>query len=179
MEKIVLLLRGINVGGRRKIAMADLRAAAIEAGFGDIRTYIQSGNLIFTADSAAAGEAAIEGLIEACFGLKVEAIARTAEQWARYASGSPFADADERGNLVHLGLTKKPPAKGIVEAVAVRATLGETAVVEGDAIWIDFKDGVADTKISPAFLDKAAGSTVTMRNWRTVLKIAEMLAEQG
>ncbi|KKC26138.1 DUF1697 domain-containing protein [Sphingomonas sp. SRS2] len=174
MEKIIVLLRGINVGGHRRLPMAELRAAAQEARIGDFETYIQSGNLIFSAENAAAAEDIVEALVEKRFGLKVEAIARTASQWAVYAKGSPFPDADERGNLVHLGLSKQKPNHAIADILMARAAHGETVVVAGDALWIDFKDGVANTRLSPAFLDKALGSTVTMRNWRTVLKLAEL-----
>ena len=175
MEKTIVLLRGINVGGNRKVPMAELRAAANEAGIGDIETYIQSGNIVFAAKSNAAAEAAIEAIVERRFGFKVEAIARTATQWVAYAKGSPFPDADERGNVVHLGLSKRAPQPGVADALMARAAHGEQAVVQGDAIWIDFRDGVRDTKLSPAFVDKAVGSTVTMRNWRTVRKLAEMV----
>lgn len=176
MEKTIVLLRGINVGGNRKIPMAELRDACRAEGIDDIETYIQSGNLIFSAKSAAEAEAAIERIVEARFGFKVEAIARTAGQWAGYAKGSPFADADERGNIVHLGLSKRAPDKGLVDILSARAQHCEEIVLQGDAIWIDFKDGVRDTKLSPASIDKAAGSTVTMRNWRTVTKLQEMLS---
>ena len=147
MEKIVVLLRGINVGASRKLPMAELRAAAREAGFEDIETYIQSGNLVLTAQSAAAAEEAIEALIAKHFKMKVEAIARTAKQWAAYARGSPFADADERANRVHLGLSKKKPAAGAVDKLAEKAAHGETIVIDGDAIWVDFREGVGISKL--------------------------------
>lgn len=175
MEKIVVLLRGINVGASRKLPMAELRAAAKAAGFDDIETYIQSGNLILTAKNAAAAEAAIEALIASHFKMKVEAIARTAKQWAAYARGSPFADADERANFVHLGLSKNKPAAGAADKLSEKAAHGEEIVIEGDAIWADFKQGVGPSKLMPAVFDKAVGSTVTMRNWRTVQKLAEMV----
>ncbi len=177
MEKTIILLRGINVGGNRKLPMAELRDACRKAGIDDIETYIASGNLVFSAKSAAVAETVIEDIIAKHFGFPVEAIARSAKQWAVYAKGSPFADADERGNIVHLGLTKKAPADGLVARLEERAAHGETIVLKGDAIWIDFKDGVRDTKLSPAFLDKVAGSTVTMRNWRTVRKLGEMVKD--
>jgi uncharacterized protein (DUF1697 family) len=176
MPKMIVLLRGINVGGNRKLPMAELRDAARAAGIDDIETYIQSGNLVFTAPTPAKAETAIEDLVEQRFGMKIEAIARSATQWATYAKGSPFADADERGNIIHLGLSKKPPEADVATKLAERAKHGEQIVVEGDAIWIDFKDGVRDTKLSPSLLDRIAGSTVTMRNWRTVRKLAEMVA---
>ncbi|SDC23060.1 Uncharacterized conserved protein, DUF1697 family [Sphingomonas sp. YR710] len=178
MEKTIVLLRGINVGGKRKLAMAELRKAAISAGIADFQTYIQSGNLLFSAASAADAETKIEALAKADFDMAIEAIARTARQWSAYASGSPFPDAEkDRPNLLHLGISKQRPADDIAEKLRERAKHGEQIIVIGDAIWIDFVNGVADSKLSPAALDKAAGSTVTMRNWRTVCKLAEMLAE--
>lgn len=173
MEKIIILLRAVNVGGR-KLPMADLRALCRAEGHDDIQTYIQSGNLILSAASPAAAEKSIEALIEKNFGFASEAMARTAKQWAVYAQGSPFADADERANKVHLGLAKKRLAADCAEKLRERATLGEIIAVEGDALWIDFRGGVADSKLLPAFINKCAGSPVTMRNWRTVLKLDAM-----
>jgi uncharacterized protein (DUF1697 family) len=175
MDKIIVLLRGVNVGASRKLPMAELRAAAKEAGFDDIETYIQSGNLVLTAKSTAAAEEAIEALIAKHFKMKVEAIARTAKQWAAYARATPFADADERGNFVHLGLSKAKPAAGAADKLREKAAHGEAIVIEGDAIWVDFRQGVGPSKLMPAVFDKAVGSTVTMRNWRTVRKLAEMV----
>jgi len=174
MEKFIVLLRGVNVGGNRKLPMAELRAAAVAAGLSDVETYIQSGNLVFSAAGAAEAEAAVETLIDKHFGLTVEAIARSARRWSDYAGAAPFPDADARGNLVHLGLSKKSPGPDIAALLAERAMHGERIVVADDAIWIDFSDGVSNTKLTPAFIDKVVGSTVTMRNWRTVRKLAEM-----
>lgn len=177
MEKTIVLLRGINVGGHRKLAMAELRKAATSAGICDIQTYIQSGNLLFAAASAADAEIRIEALVKAEFDLSIQAIARTSRQWSAYASGSPFPVAEkERANLLHLGISKQRPAEDAAEKLRERATHGEQIIVIGDAIWIDFVNGVADSKLSPAVIDRAAGSTATMRNWRTVCKLAEMLA---
>lgn len=177
VEKTIVLLRGINVGGHRKLAMAELRKAATSAGICDIQTYIQSGNLLFAAASAADAETRIEALVKAEFDMSIEAIARTSHQWSAYASGSPFPDAEkDRANLLHLGISKQRPAGDAAEKLRERATHGEQIIVIGDAIWIDFVNGVGDSKLSPAVIDRAARSTVTMRNWRTVCKLAEMLA---
>lgn len=177
VEKTIVLLRGINVGGNRKLSMPDLRKAAAAAGIEDFQTYIQSGNLVFPAKSASAAEAMIETLVKTDFEMTIEAIARTAHQWSVYASGSPFPNAEtDRANLLHLGISKACPAKDTAEKLRERAKHGEQIIVIGDAIWIDFAGGVADSKLSPSVMDKAAGSTVTMRNWRTVCKLAEMVS---
>ncbi|ATE63216.1 DUF1697 domain-containing protein [Rhizorhabdus dicambivorans] len=173
MEKTIVLLRAVNVGGR-KLPMAELRDLCRADGFDDVQTYIQSGNLVLTAKSAADAEKRIEALIAKHFGFTSEAIARTARQWAAYAKGSPFADADERANRVHLGLAKEPLNRDVAQKLAERAALGEIIEVRGDALWIDFREGVGESKLLPAFINKCAGSPVTMRNWRTVLKLDEM-----
>ena len=174
MEKMIILLRAVNVGGR-KLPMAELRDLCRKAGLDDIETYIQSGNLVFSASSAAAAEKQIEALIEDNFGFRSEAMARTAKQWAAYAGGSPFPDSDERGNLVHLGLAKGELAADVIGKLQPKAIHGEQIVVKGDALWIDFRIGVGESKLMPNFINKCAGSPVTMRNWRTVQKLAEMV----
>lgn len=171
---MIILLRAVNVGGR-KLPMAELRDLCRRVGFDDIETYIQSGNLLLSASSAAAAEKRIEALIEKNFGFRAEAIARTAKQWAFYASGSPFADADERGNLVHLGLAKGKIAGDVVEKLQPKAIHDEEIVLQDDALWIDFRKGVGESKLTPSFINTCAGSPVTMRNWRTVRKLAEMV----
>lgn len=171
---MVILLRAVNVGGR-KLLMAELRDACRAAGIADIQTYIQSGNLVFAAPSADEAEARIEALIADGFGMEVPAIGRSAREWAVYAAGSPFADADERGNLIMIGLAKnRDLAADTADRIAERALHGEKIIIKGDAIWIDFREGVGDSKLTPAWINRCAGAPVTMRNWRTVLKLAEM-----
>lgn len=174
MTRFIVLLRGINVNGR-SLPMAALRQAARDGGFPDCVTYIQSGNLVLSAEGAAADvEAAVESLIERSFGMKVVVIARSAADFAAVATTNPFPEAP--GKQVHLGLTKKPLQAGAPEALAERATHGEAIVAAGGGLWINFTQGVADSKLMPAVLDKAAGSTLTARNWNTVQKLIALAA---
>lgn len=176
---MVALLRGINVGGNKKVPMQELRQLAKDCGFTEPTTYIQSGNLVFaTPRTPAQAETALEKAIAAHFGFTVEVIVRTSAQWNSYAAGSPFPKAQkERPNMLLLGLSKKPPQDGAVERILERATFGEDAQLLGDgALWIDFKKGAGTSKITPAVMDKAAGSTVTTRNWNTVQALNAMLA---
>jgi uncharacterized protein (DUF1697 family) len=174
--KMVALLRGINVGGNRKVPMSELCAAATEAGLTEVKSYIQSGNVIFNSGKMNVNQstALLEKAIEERFGFRVDVIVRTAVQWKKYASGSPFPGAERaRPNLLHLGLSKFPCNKNIAEALKEAALYGEKIKLVGDAIWIDFAASVAKSKLRSTLLDRAAGSTVTMRNWNTVLKINE------
>jgi len=176
---MVALLRGINVGGHRKVPMAALCLAAEGAGFKDVKTYIQSGNLVFSAGRLSVAQTAsrLEGAIEQRFGFAVDVIVRTEKQWQVYARSSPFPEAaSDRPNLLMLGLAKMPLASAAAAYLRERAHSGERIKIVGDAIWIDFDASVGRSKLSPTVLDRAAGSAVTLRNWKTVTKLDEMLS---
>lgn len=175
--RMLALLRGINVGGKNKVPMEDLRSIATALGFTDVSTYIQSGNLVFSSTLGASEcEAALEEAIAAKFTLKIPVIVRTREQWVRYAKGSPFGDAErERPNILHIAVSKSPLAKGATEALARFTAAGERVEALEDALWIDFNEGVGRSKLTPAVLDRAAGSPVTARNWNSVVKLAALL----
>src|SRR5687768_16961150 len=96
MGKFVALLRGINVTGTNKIPMADLRTHCAGLGWRDVETYIQSGNVVFAADGAAAQlEALLEKEIQKRFGLSIPVIVRSAAQWPKLAASNPYREAAE------------------------------------------------------------------------------------
>jgi uncharacterized protein (DUF1697 family) len=175
---MLAFLRGVNVGGNKMVAMAELRALAGGLGFGDVETFIQSGNLIFTtALDPAAVESALERAIEKRFGFTVDVVVRTAEQWRRYAAGSPFADAaTDRPHMLHLGLAKAAVRSDACQALGKYAQAGERVHAAGDCLWIDYPQGAGRSKLSPTVLDRAVGSPVTSRNWRTVQKLTALVA---
>jgi uncharacterized protein (DUF1697 family) len=178
-EIFIALLRGINVTGNNKIPMPELRALCAEAGWGDVRSYIQSGNLIFRADSAPTElEAELERAIAGRFSLTIPVIVRAAAAWPAYVADNPFPEASEHEpNLVMLALAKKPPRAGAVEGLRERAANGERIEGAGDAIWVHYPEGAGRSKLSPALFDRLAGSPVTARNWRTVLKLGELAGQ--
>lgn len=176
--KMIALLRGINVGGNRLIPMKELCKLAERIGFTEVAHYIQSGNLVFEAAKVSAQSATdkLEKAIEKKFGFPVDVMVRTAPQWKKYASGSPFPDAEkDRPNILYLGISKDPCAKDAASKLKERATQGEQIKLQGDALWVDFITGAGKSKLTPVLFEKAAGSPVTLRNWNTVLKINEML----
>lgn len=174
----IALLRGINVGGNRKVPMAELRALAEGLGWESVATYIQSGNLVFVAKgSPAALERALEQAIADHFGFVVPVVVCTGPQWCAWAAASPFADAAaERPNLLHLGVAKAAPKTDAAKALAPYCTQGERVAVRDGALWIDYVGGVARSKVTPAVLDRCIGSTVTLRNWKSAQAIAAMAA---
>jgi uncharacterized protein (DUF1697 family) len=174
----IALLRGINILGNKRVPMAELRKLAEGLGWQQVATYIASGNVLFAGrQTAAAAERALEQAITRRFGFEVSVVVRTAAQWRVLAAGSPFRDAEaERPNALLVGCSKLPPARGAAAALREYAKGGERIAIEGGAVWIDFRSGIARSKVTPAVLDRLVGSPVTMRNWRTVLAIAELLS---
>lgn len=176
MGRMVALLRAVNVGGR-KLPMAELRELCGALGWEDVATYIQSGNVVFTASGTTqAIEERLEKAIEGRFGLDVPVIVRTIAQWARYPPGNPFPTAakDEPNRLMLL-LSKAPPARGAEEAIQARAVAGEQVKRAGDALWFHYPEGAGTSKLTPSLIDRAVGSPGTARNYNTVIKLKEML----
>lgn len=177
----VALLRGINVGGNKKVPMAALRELAEGLGWRDVVTYIQSGNLVFRAKGTPVRhESALEAALLDRFGFSVPVVVRSGTDWLGYAQGGVFPDAEvERPTGLHLALTKAPPHAEGSAAVGKYCTQGERVVVRGDAIWIDYRSGVGSSKLTPAVLDRAFASSVTARNWKTVQALATLLLSPG
>jgi uncharacterized protein (DUF1697 family) len=176
MKTFIGLLRGINVGGHNKIPMSELRLLCAELGWSNVQTYIQSGNIVFSAaGKPAALESQLERAIERRFGFSISAIVLAAQDWPAYIKSNPFLDASKKEpHLVLLCLSKTPPKTDAVKALRERASSGERIHQVGDALWIHFAGGVARSKLSPALLDRVVGSSVTARNWLTVLKLDEL-----
>lgn len=177
MARSVALLRGINVGGRTTVPMADLRALAEELGWSNVETYIQSGNLLFDTNAASsAAEAALEKAIEDRFGHAVPVIVRSAAQWKKHLAANPFpeAAANEPGKLMML-LSKEDLPSGADEAIQARARDGEKVASAGNALWIHYPAGAGRSRLSPTLIDRLIGSPATARNFRTLLAIGERL----
>ena len=178
MGKFVALLRGINVGGHCKLPMAKLRPLCETLGWKQVATYILSGNVVFAASGATAAlEAKLEKALESEFGFKPAVIIRSAAHWNALAGANPFPkESGDEPNRVLIGLSKDKPKSGAAEALQERAAAGERVRQTGDALWFHYPKGVGTSKLTPALIDRLAGSPLTARNWRTFLKLQEMLA---
>ena len=177
----IALLRGINVGGKNLIPMDELRELCQTLGWSNLQTYIQSGNIVFTAGGTGDElEAALEGAIQERFNLAVPVIVRSSMQWQKLAKTSAFPEAiAKEPQLVLLALSKQKPSAAAASALQERAKDGERLHQEGDALWIHFPNGSGRSKLTPALLDRHFGSPVTTRNFRTVQKLAEMSLAGG
>jgi uncharacterized protein (DUF1697 family) len=175
MGKFIAFLRAVNVGGRI-VKMAELRILCGEMGWREVATYIQSGNIVFESDGKAQElEAALEKGLEKGFGFAPSVMVRTAAQLRRIAEANPFPGPSEaEPNRVALGLCKEKPKAGSAEAILAKARAGEKVAEAGGELWFHYPNGMGTSKLTPASIDRAAGSPVTARNWRTILKLLEM-----
>jgi len=174
VARAAFLLRGVNVGGHRRVPMADLRGVAEAVGLDDPRTYVASGNLVAgcAGDVGPAAARLATALLER-FGFAVDVIARDAVTWARYVADAPFPAA--AANRVLLYLPRDPAPAGALDGVSTRLGPSERAVATADGVWVFHADGAGRSKLTPAAVDAAFGSPTTGRNLRTVGAVAGLL----
>jgi len=173
------LLRGVNVGGNNKLPMKDLVSVFIEAGAGNVRTYIQSGNVIFTAPSRLSSQ--IPGLvstrISAQFGFQTSVVMRSAKQLRDLIAYNPFLEAGAFEESLHvLFLAGRPKADAVQELDPNRSP-PDAFAVRGQEVFLYLPNGVAHTKLTNAYFDSALATTSTGRNWRTVTKLLDLMEE--
>jgi uncharacterized protein (DUF1697 family) len=170
---MVALLRGINVGGKRKVPMAELRALATRHGWRDVATYVNSGNLVGTVDGEAAAVATeLADALAATFGCEVPVVVRRCAEVERDLAACPFPDGEPA--QVHVGYGQRPVPATLVQEVARHCAAGERVAVRGGVLWIDFVGGVARSKLTSAVLDRVAGTTITLRNLNTARAVAAL-----
>lgn len=181
MSRYIALLRGINVGGHNRIPMAELRTLCAELGWKNVATYIQSGNIVFSSGrNASELEDELQAALMERFGHDIHILVRSREDWSACVDANPFPEASENEpHLVMLGLSKAPLPRRAAESLQERAAAGERVVQSDGALWLHFPNGSARSKLTPALLDRLAGSPVTTRNWRTVGKLSGMLEEHA
>lgn len=172
----VALLRGINVGGKHKMPMKDLVEIFAAAKCKDVRTYIQSGNVVFTSsDSLAKGLCpALEKKIEERFGFTAPVVLRSHDQLVRVVRGNPFLKAGKPEVTLHVSfLADAPSLEAISKLDPARSPSDEFRVV-GSEIYLYFPNGAGNSKLTSAYFDSRLATTGTARNWATVLKLLEM-----
>jgi len=177
MRNWIALLRGVNVGGHNKIPMAELREMCTDMGWLNVATYLQSGNVLFGVDGTmSALEKQLAEAIASRFGHRIHVIVRPAAAWPLYIELNPFPEeAESEPNHVMLVLATQSLAPDAAHQLNKYTASGESVVQRTDSLWIHYPSGSARSKITTALIDRLAGSPVTIRNWRTVLKINDML----
>jgi uncharacterized protein (DUF1697 family) len=173
----VALLRAINVGGRNAIAMAELRAMCAEIGLSDARTLLQSGNLVVRTGLARAKLAALLAHeIERRFGHTIDIVVRSAAEWSALIAANPFPDAArvDPSHLVVLCCTHAPTGPAVARLAAAIAGR-EQVRANGADIYLTYPDGIGESRLTNAVIERHLATNGTARNWNTVTKLAAML----
>ena len=177
MESKIALLRGINVGGHRKVRMADLRIYLAGMGYEEVHTYIQSGNVLFKSDkSPQVLEGEIEGLLESKFGFGAATLVLTRSEWEAIHADNPFLP-DREDEITRLSVTvlSESPSAEAIAALEAEKYLPDCFEVRGRAVYLYHPNGYGRTKLVHTLFEKAFGTSATNRNWKTVRKLLSMV----
>jgi uncharacterized protein (DUF1697 family) len=180
MPSWVALLRGINVGGQKVVSMERLRGSFAAMGFRDVRTYVQSGNVVFetAADTSDALTRKIEEGIRRDFGFSVIVILRIAKELQKIVKTNPFLSEEgiEPAKL-HVTFLAKAPNKAALKNLEKLATSPDRFRLIGREIFLYCPDGYGRTKLSNSAFEKRLSVAATTRNWRTTTALCEMAGE--
>ena len=174
----VLLLRGINLGSTRRVPMADLRELLSGAGYGDVRTYVQSGNVVLSSDAPPPElEREAARLISERFGFEVPVIVRTRDELAEVVAGNPLADVATDPKRYQVSFLSAEIDAEIVAALQALVAEPERLVVIGREAYAWHPEGVARSKLWNKLAGKGLGVSATARNWTTVTTLLGMADE--
>ena len=176
MARYVALLRSVNVAGHGRIAMDELRRSFASLGYEDVTSYIQTGNVLFSAPSrsAAVVTEAIMGRLEHDFGKSPAVILRTVAQLEQVAASSPFATRGADPARHHVTFLAAAPAAGALAGLDLPPSGRDELVVDGTEAYVYTPDGYAGTKYSGTFLERRLKVLSTTRNWNTVAKLSAL-----
>jgi len=180
MTRYISILRGINVGGNRKILMEELKSLIGRLGFSNVQTYIQSGNVIFDSEKMVSNtelEQLIQQTIPETFKFDLPVIVRTTEEMAESIANNPFwKEKDADIDRLHLTFLKELPSPEKFEKlIGMEFKPDRFQIFEKD-IFIFCSAGYSDSKLTNQFFESKLGTTVTTRNWKTVMKLHELAA---
>ena len=176
-DTYVALLRGINVGGKNKLPMKDLAEMFAAAGCKEVRTFIQSGNVIFRCPRGASARLleVISAKIAARFGHKPPILLRTPEQLEHVLRNNPFLKAGAPEEELHVLFLADMPAAARVKELDPDRSPPDEFEVRGQEIYLRLPNGAADSKLTNAYFDSKLATCCTSRNWRTVNKLLELM----
>ena len=177
LETYGALLRGVNVGSRNRLSATDQVSLFAEAGCTEVRTYIQSGNVLFKAEAALAAllPDVIAARIAERFDYRVPVILRTGSQMAELARHNPFLAAGAPQGLLHVLFLPGEPSAAKVATLDPDRSPPDEFRVHGAEIYLLLPNNVAETKLSTTYFDARLATTCTGRNWRTVTTLRDLL----
>lgn len=175
MNTFIVLLRGINVGGKSKLPMAKLVEVLESSGFAHVRTYIQSGNVVLRSRSSSSSHVAKDvrsALAREC-GIEPEVMALTTAELENAINANPFPHATEDPQSLHFFFLASSPEELDDEALEAKRSESERYAIVGNIFYLFAPDGIGRSKLA-ASVERLVGVPVTARNWRTVNTIMEM-----
>ncbi|KOS62260.1 DUF1697 domain-containing protein [Lysinibacillus agricola] len=183
MTIYIALLRGINVGGHNKIIMAELRSSLEQLGLQNVKTYIQSGNILFeSGETEEILQKKIQDKIKADYGISSFVVIRTSEELQQIVSQSPFSDqkiseADNscKGECLHVALLPAAPSKVNRDKFLAYTNERELSIINGRDVHLLFYDSIRNSKLGNNL--KKLEIPATVRNWKTLMKLSSMVEE--
>ena len=171
------MLRGINVGGHNRVSMPDLRATFEHGGYGNVATYVQSGNVLFDApgrQTASTLEHSVKALLQDQLGLDVPVLVRSGEELSDVMVTNPFLAEGHDPSQLHVTFLQTRPTAAATQALEARDFGAERLAVVGREVYLLCPGGYGRTKLTPPMLERALGATSTTRNWKSVLAIGAL-----
>jgi uncharacterized protein (DUF1697 family) len=172
----VALLRAINLGRVNRVPMGDLRVALTDAGFTDVVTHLQSGNVVLgsTKRSPAAVAIAVERLVETEFGVDIDVVVRTAGELAKIADKHPLAGRGKESAVLHVAFLKTRPAAAAKRAFPGRAFGDDEFVIRNTEVYLRYPQGVAASKMNTLLVQGGLGTPATVRTWKVVTRLDQL-----
>lgn len=175
MAQQIVLLRGINIGSRNRVAMPVLRDALAQAGFDDVRTYVQSGNVVLASgEKADAVARKVQRVIAKEFGLDIAVVTRTRAQLARVVERNPLKNVAKDPKRYQVSFLDAKLPRDVVRLVEEAAGPGEQVVIYGREIYAWHPKTIARSKLWALLAGQSLGITATARNWTTVTKLLDL-----
>ncbi|MDA0183480.1 DUF1697 domain-containing protein [Solirubrobacter phytolaccae] len=167
MPRNIALLRGINLGAKRRVAMADLRALLEELGYTDVRTVLASGNAIFTGRTS---RSKLEKALQDRFDMKIDVVLRTMDELQAVIDADPFTDAVDNPTRYFVVFLDREPD---LEALEGQDFAPDRFVARGTEIYAWCPEGMQDSRLMKALGKPGLAGTATVRNWATVNKLLD------
>lgn len=176
MTKFIVLLRGINVSGQKKILMAELKEMISSLGFRNVQTYIQSGNIILDSntDNPKSIEDKIHSLIIDKYGFEVEVFIIKPVWLNQIVNQNPYLNDVVDTKKLYLTILKEVPSNDNIKRLTEFNTEPDSYVIQKSVIYIKYKDGAGKSKLSNNLIESKLKVKATSRNWNTTLKLLEL-----
>jgi uncharacterized protein (DUF1697 family) len=175
MARFAVLLRGVNLAGRNRVSMPVLRGALEDAGFTDVATYVQSGNVVLTSRKAPKGVTTeVEHLLAERFGVDVRVVVRTRDELAAVVERNPLAKVAKDPKRYQVTFLESALPADVLRKLQALAKDGEQMKQVGRELYVWHPHGLARSKLAARLAEKGLGVAATARNWRTVTKLLEL-----